>query len=828
MLDTKLKKSHKLKNLIIALVVLLPALLLVCLYPKMEEAAYAKKDQWDQEWEERQKEYEEQYAGNKVEKTVEIPEDEEVSETTEAVDGAEITENAAETENMSATENAAATENKELTDTPSESETSDVSDTEDTSAEYFIQDNFVNYAVEACYYEYAMMLQDALGAEVYTSVLEEYGWINDYYELSASTPYYVQYRHDPENIYENTNQEKISRGEIEMLLGKKTLGDMRNTQLWGDGFLGFFYLEFDAYGKISDIRMEVAKGVEYNSRLYERAKGSVAQYEKDVLAFEALEGTEIDYRQVCPKDFRAVFFLYENNSRFVEQYALYEDVYDPDFRPYYAPYEYYFATGAYWIVLALAIFVALAALILPFFKKLETGWEKLFCMPLEVIVVLIGIGISGAIGMGMAMSYSTMESVTHELLVDGNQIELLGYVFSPKQCYGGLLVLNFLGWAACFFAEYICVAQLRQFFCGPKYYIKHRLLGVVFLRWIWRQCKKLYKYVTDIDIHENLHKSIVKIVLVNFGIVTVLCCLWFAGVFGVIVYSIVLYILLRKYGNKLQKQYQSILNATGQMAEGDLHITLEEDLGIFAPLGKELEGVQQGFAKAVAEEAKSQNMKSELITNVSHDLKTPLTAIITYVDLLKNPEITEEERRSYIETLDMKSQRLKVLIEDLFEVSKANSGNVKMNFMEVDVVKLMKEVRVELADKIEQSNLDFRWNLPKEKVILELDGQRSYRIFENLINNAIKYAMPFTRVYVDILDKESEVIITFKNMSAQELNFDAEHLTERFVRGDSSRNSEGSGLGLAIAKSFTELQNGKFDISIDGDLFKVTINFLKK
>ena len=125
--------------------------------------------------------------------------------------------------------------------------------------------------MEACYYEYAMMLQDALGAEVYTSVLEEYGWINDYYELSASTPYYVQYRHDPENIYENTNQEKISRGEIEMLLGKKTLGDMRNTQLWGDGFLGFFYLEFDAYGKISDIRMEVAKGVEYKSRLYERA-----------------------------------------------------------------------------------------------------------------------------------------------------------------------------------------------------------------------------------------------------------------------------------------------------------------------------------------------------------------------------------------------------------------------------------------------------------------------------------------------------------------------------------------------------------------------------
>lgn len=261
--------------------------------------------------------------------------------------------------------------------------------------------------------------------------------------------------------------------------------------------------------------------------------------------------------------------------------------------------------------------------------------------------------------------------------------------------------------------------------------------------------------------------------------------MWFAGIFGVIVYSIILYILMKKYGKKLQGQYQNISN-------------------------------------------KSQQMKYELITNVSHDLKTPLTAIITYVDLLKNPDLTEEERKSYVETLDLKSQRLKVLIEDLFEVSKANSGNVQMNFMDVDVVKLMKEVRVEMSDKIEQSNLDFRFNLPEEKVILSLDGQRTYRIFENLLNNVIKYAMPFTRVYVDIVNGDSEVVITFKNMSAQELNFDAEHLTERFVRGDSSRNSEGSGLGLAIAKSFTELQNGQFDISIDGDLFKVTIRFGKK
>lgn len=168
-----------------------------------------------------------------------------------------------------------------------------------------------------------------------------------------------------------------------------------------------------------------------------------------------------------------------------------------------------------------------------------------------------------------------------------------------------------------------------------------------------------------------------------------------------------------------------------------------------------------------------------------------------------------------------------MLIEDLFEVSKANSGNVTMHFMDADIVNLMKEVRVELDDRIKESTLDFRWKLPEEKILVSLDGQRTYRIFENLINNAIKYAMPYTRVYVEMTEEASEVIITFKNMSAQELSMDADDLTERFVRGDSARQSEGSGLGLAIAKSFTELQNGSFAIKVDGDLFKVTLTFPK-
>ena len=258
-----------------------------------------------------------------------------------------------------------------------------------------------------------------------------------------------------------------------------------------------------------------------------------------------------------------------------------------------------------------------------------------------------------------------------------------------------------------------------------------------------------------------------------------------------------------------------------------MKISLNEDLGIFASIGDSLEKVQEGFEKAVEEEAKSQNMKTELITNVSHDLKTPLTAIITYVDLLKKEDITEEERKSYIRTLEQKSQRLKVLIEDLFEVSKAHSGNVKMNFMDVDVVSLLKQVRSEMDEQMQESSLQFRWNLPNEKIMLSLDGQRTYRIFENLLNNILKYSMPNSRVYIDILPFDSEVQIRFRNVSAMELDFEADRLTERFVRGDSARNSEGSGLGLAIAKSFVELQNGTFEIKVDGDLFKVLITLKK-
>ena len=241
----------------------------------------------------------------------------------------------------------------------------------------------------------------------------------------------------------------------------------------------------------------------------------------------------------------------------------------------------------------------------------------------------------------------------------------------------------------------------------------------------------------------------------------------------------------------------------------------------------ELNNIQKGFKAAVEEEVKSQRMKTELISNVSHDLKTPLTSIIAYVDLLKGEE-EEEKRKAYLETLERKSQRLKHLIEDLFEVSKATTGNINLNIMDVDISYLMKQVVLELDDKINEVGLDMRLSLPEEKVILSLDGQRTYRVFENLIINVVKYALPNSRVYIDIKEGRENVDIIIKNISADEITFNINEISDRFVRGDKSRNTEGSGLGLAIVKSFVELQGGKFNIEVDGDLFKAIISFKKK
>lgn len=672
-----------------------------------------------------------------------------------------------------------------------------------------LQDNFVNFAMEASFHIYGEMLMEAGETNVNFAVLDYAGWTDDYDYLDEQVRYHATYQRDNETIGTANSAESL-----------ETMVDA----------VVALTIAFDAQGNISTLDIEVQNEdyVDFGSNQYlrEQANKTFTQYQNNVAAYQSEYKSYIDANQLVPKNF-TIEFIVDESSDFLWGYENY----------YYRSTEgLLFDVGAEWIILALGICVAFAALILPFFKKLDTGWEKLFCIPFEIIVAL---GIAAGFGF-VGMFYAMGETCR---LMDYPELTIIGTAIAENVQYGFLLALNFLGWVACFFVEYLVITSLRQLLCRPIYYLKHRLMIVIVLRWIKNGCVKLYKYVTAIDISGDMNKSILKIVGVNALVLEVgNLVLWvftearwyyfefsilIIGVIGIGIYSIALYIALRHYGEKLQKQYNSVLNATNQMATGNLKISMEEDLGVLQPIGKSLERVQQGFKKAVVEEAKSQNMKTELITNVSHDLKTPLTAIITYVDLLKKDDITEDERRAYTDTLDKKSQRLKVLIEDLFEISKAHSGNVQMNFMNIDIVSLMKQVRSEMADQMDASNLTFRWGLPEEKIMLSLDGQRTYRVFENLLNNALKYAMPYSRVYVDILNLGTQVKVLFRNTSAEELDFEAERLTERFVRGDASRKSEGSGLGLAIAKSFVELQNGQFQIEVDGDLFKVTLTWDK-
>lgn len=272
-----------------------------------------------------------------------------------------------------------------------------------------------------------------------------------------------------------------------------------------------------------------------------------------------------------------------------------------------------------------------------------------------------------------------------------------------------------------------------------------------------------------------------------------------------------------------QKKYGSLLTAVRSVSEGNLQTEFTGDWGELEPLKAEMAKIQAGLSRAVEEEMKSQRMRTELITNVSHDLKTPLTAILTYTELLQGKNVTEKQREEYLAVLRRKSLRLKTLIEDLFEVSKASSGNVTFERERVDICSLMRQVYLEYEDGAQAIGLTFRFQFPDEKVYLLLDGEKTCRIFDNLYINIIKYAMPDTRVYVTVEQKGEEVHIELKNISGAELNIPAESLTERFVRGDSARSSEGSGLGLAIARSFVEGQEGRMQIEIDGDLFKVTL-----
>ncbi|AIG28811.1 sensor histidine kinase [Brevibacillus laterosporus] len=272
-----------------------------------------------------------------------------------------------------------------------------------------------------------------------------------------------------------------------------------------------------------------------------------------------------------------------------------------------------------------------------------------------------------------------------------------------------------------------------------------------------------------------------------------------------------------------------IMKATEYIAAGQLSLHIEEPkAGNFKELVQNLNNMREGLKKSLDSQMKSEKLKTELITNVSHDLRTPLTSIMNYVGLLKQDTLTPEESKEYLNILDKKTHRLKVLIDDLIEASKVASGAVEMHVEQVDIVALLDQALAEFTDKIPASGLIFRLHVDQPKILMHVDGKKTWRVFENLISNVIKYSLPNTRVYLSLNEEADRVLFTIKNVSAYEISYEVSELFERFKRGDQSRHTEGSGLGLAIAKSIMDLQGGELHIDIDGDYFKVTAIFPKQ
>ena len=272
--------------------------------------------------------------------------------------------------------------------------------------------------------------------------------------------------------------------------------------------------------------------------------------------------------------------------------------------------------------------------------------------------------------------------------------------------------------------------------------------------------------------------------------------------------------------------YATLLKGAQRMAQGDLEnkISTRYLTDSYSRCADALNQLSDVAVVAARKQMRSERMRTELITNVSHDIKTPLTSIINYVDILRTAE-TEEERQQYLEVLGRQSMRMKKLIEDLMELSKASSGTMAVDIIDLDLTETLNQALGEFSDKLAQADLTMMFTPPTHPVTVRADGRLTWRVLSNLLSNTVKYAMAGTRVYLDVTEEDQSVRILLKNISAQPLNLAADELTERFVRGDASRNTEGSGLGLNIAKNLMELQKGKLELTVDGDLFKVTLEF---
>jgi len=743
--------------------------------------------------------------------------------------------------------------------------------------EQYIEDpletsNTITYLYQNCYLLYRDLYnkehQTSLSyGELYMQPTEGNEWLNDdrkraevaYGDTEELT---IPEGEDPENymargilavqtreyLEEHFNTLENSFGQLNNLYDYRIrdtktgeiLSNLTDTDIVAEEQRFYLTFVFDAYGNDATLGNTV---IGSDTTTLRKTAAEVIRNCGLTRMVDANMGSEISaghntmFRLEMPKNCEITFCISRQAAQSLGQNGQYI-YYDQDMNNvsvYFSMGEYasYYLSGCQQMFLILALLIFLLALVFPGLGE-ERAWEKvtLLKLPVEAIVVILVViaGIGSEQVVGLVSWVRSGHALNTVLQGNSAQIQMSTTMASTTTRRALLSAAFFIAWCLG-----ISLRAMRVQGAGT-YLRQHSLcyLLVPFWKKLWRGMKKgfsigrdkvvdVYHDAEHFDVTKDAKKLILRIVLWNALILVIVCSLPLGGVTIAVIYSVVLYFVLRRYVSKLQKKYGLLLKATNEIAQGNLNVTIEEDLGVFEPFKPQIYRIEEGFRNAVAEEVKSQRMKSELITNVSHDLKTPLTAIITYVKLLQEPGVTEEQRKEYLETLDRKSLRLKALIEDLFEVSKANSQNITLDIRDVDIASMVKQVEFEMEDKLADAGLDVRMSMPEEKVIVPLDSQKTFRIFENLFGNIAKYALPGTRVYVSGFTAKDEVTIILKNIAAQELSASGEELTERFVRGDASRNTEGSGLGLAIAKSFTEIQGGKFRIELDGDLFKVVL-----
>lgn len=451
------------------------------------------------------------------------------------------------------------------------------------------------------------------------------------------------------------------------------------------------------------------------------------------------------------------------------------------------------------------LIAAILSLLLGLFMNMEKvddskRLRKVFKFPIELVIILFVI---------FAVSAAGISSM--------NQIYSNLYIFYFLYLIGLVIVsltVNYL------------VILLKSVFNKntENYLLKNSLIYRIFTG-------AISEFSNIDEENKNIKDAKIKFTLVYFGICFVLFIvfLFFASLYSsalegivipMILFGIFIYYILMKNINEVAR----ISRESSEIVKGNYKKNIEKKGGLYDGIVDNFNNIGENLDLAIEDAVKSERLKTELITNVSHDLKTPLTSIINYSDLLSKDDNTKDEVKEYSKIINEKSNKLKVLIEDLFEVSKATSNNIELDRQELDFNSLVQQSIGEWEDKISEKNIEIISNLPEEKVMLKIDGQKFSRVLDNLFSNISKYALENSRVYVDLIDEDG-VRLTIKNISKYPLNISAEELMERFTRGEKSRTTSGSGLGLSIASSFVRAHGASFDIEIDGDLFKITIEF---